>query len=84
MKQAKSILIISHHKVLQDTRTHILRHAGHQVYPARDYREAMLQLQDPAPLDLVLICHSVPPADLHHLVDRIRVLRPALPILLFL
>jgi DNA-binding response OmpR family regulator len=82
LKASKSILIIGRHEALQDTRTLILGRAGYQVYDACNDQEAISRLENPEPLDLVILCHSVAKLSKDYLVERTRSLRPGLPILL--
>jgi len=82
MEAVKTILAIGKDKSLQDTRIEILERAGYRVYSARTDQEAIVSLESQDSLDVVIICHSVPESRAHYLVARIRMSRPALPVLL--
>ncbi len=61
------ILNISYERMLLDTRSAVLRAAGHAVRPARTFARALKLLQRSA-FDLVIIGHSIPDKDTHSLV----------------
>jgi CheY-like chemotaxis protein len=82
MKATRSILIISRDKVLQSTRRLILEHAGYYVSSAHTEEEAIQFVEEMDSYSLVLLCHSVPEAARVPLVNKIKTLRPALPILM--
>src|ERR1700679_154931 len=82
MKATRSILIISRDKALQSTRRFILEHAGYYVSSAQTEEEAIQFVQDMDSYSLVLLCHSVPEISRLYLVDRLKALRPTLPILM--
>ena len=79
---SKSILTISRDVTLQNIRTLVLQHAGYQVSAAMNDKEAIDFVTAPNTLRLVLMCHSVPEASRVLLVDRIKELKPKLPILM--
>jgi CheY-like chemotaxis protein len=82
MKATRSILIISRDKALQSTRKLILEHAGYYVSAAHTEEEAIQFVEDMDSYSLVLLCHSVPEISRLYLVDRLKALRPTLPILM--
>ena len=82
MTVTKSILTISRDQSLQSTRTLILQQTGYTVSAALNDRDAIGFVEGPAPLDLVLICHSVPEASRIYLATEIKKLKPRLPILM--
>jgi DNA-binding response OmpR family regulator len=82
MKATRSILIISRDRVLQSTRRLILEHAGYYVSSAHTEEEAIQLVGDMDSYSLVLLCHSVPETARVPLVNKIKTLRPALPILM--
>jgi DNA-binding NtrC family response regulator len=79
---SKSILTISRDAPLQDIRTLVLQHAGYQVSAALSDKEAIAFVTAPNSLRLVLMCHSVPEASRVLLVNKIKALKPKLPILM--
>ena len=82
MSTSKSILTISRDAALQNIRTLLLQHAGYQVSAALNDRDALNFVETPNTLRLVLMCHSVPEASRILLVNRIKALKPKLPILM--
>jgi len=82
MDSSKSILTISRDQVLQDTRTLILEREGYKVSAARNDKEAVGFVESDKSIRLVLLCHSVPESSRIALVNRIKALRPKLPILM--
>lgn len=82
MSTSKSILTISRDAPLQDIRTLVLQHAGYQVSAALSDKEAIAFVTAPNNLRLVLMCHSVPEASRVLLVNKIKALKPKLPILM--
>jgi len=77
-----SILTISRDPVLQNIRTLVLEHAGYQVSAATNDKDAIAFVDAPNTISLVLMCHSVPEASRVFLVNRIKELKPKLPILM--
>ncbi len=61
------ILNISYDRMLLQTRSAILRVAGHAVRSARTFGRAV-KLLECCPFDLVVIGHSIPSGDIHRLV----------------
>lgn len=82
MTVAKSILTISRDQSLQSTRTLILQQGGYIVFAALNDNDAIGFLGGSIPLDLVLMCHSVPEASRIYLATEIKRLKPRLPILM--
>lgn len=82
MSTSKSILTISRDQVLQNTRTLVLQNAGYQVSAATNDREAVAFVDAPNTISLVLMCHSVPETSRVFLVNKIKELKPNLPILM--
>lgn len=82
MSTSKSILTIGRDASLQNIRTMVLQHAGYQVSAALNDKEAVDFVAAPNTLRLVLMCHSVPEASRVLLVNRIKALKPKLPILM--
>ena len=76
---APQILSVGKTKSLMVSRSMLLRHAGYGVEEAYSLREA-LRILDSVLLDAVLICHTIPPADLDSLVFYIRERWKTLPI----
>jgi CheY-like chemotaxis protein len=79
---SKSILTISRNATLQNIRTLVLQHAGYQVSAAINDKEAIDFVTSPNTLRLVLMCHSVPEASRVLLVNKIKALKPKLPIMM--
>ena len=82
MTTATSILTISRDRILQSTRTLILERAGYSVSAALNDKDAIGFVEDTDNIRLVLMCHSVPEASRMFLVNRIKELKPTLPILM--
>lgn len=82
MAALTSILTISRDRPLQNTRTMLLEHAGYTVSAALTDKEAVAFVEAPNTISLVLMCHSVPEASRISLVNRIKELKPNLPILM--
>ena len=82
MTATKSILIISHDRVLQHTRRLILERAGYYVSSAHTKDEAIRFVESSTSYSLVLLCHSVPEKSRLFLVDILKKLQPSLPILM--
>ena len=82
MTVTKSILTISRDQSLQSTRTLILQQTGYTVSAALNDKDAIGFVEGPTPIDLVLICHSVPEASRIYLATEIKKLKPRLPILM--
>src|SRR6478609_9385956 len=82
MTASKSILTISRDQPLQSTRTFILEQAGYSVSAALNDNDAVAFVTAPNNLRLVLMCHSVPEASRVLLVNKIKALKPKLPILM--
>ena len=82
MSTSKSILTISRDQVLQNTRTLVLQNAGYQVSAATNDKEAVAFVDAPNTISLVLMCHSVPETSRVFLVNKIKELKPNLPILM--
>jgi CheY-like chemotaxis protein len=78
----KSILTISRNKPLQESRTLLLEDAGYHVSAALNDEQAIAFVETVESIDLVLLCHSVPEASRVSLVNRIKQLKPKLPILM--
>lgn len=78
----KSILTISRNQPLQHVRTLVLQSAGYQVSAALNDKEAIRFVENEKSINLVLLCHSVPEASRVFLVNRIKELKPKLPILM--
>jgi DNA-binding response OmpR family regulator len=77
-----SILTISRDRLLQNTRTMVLEHAGYTVSAALTDKDAVAFVEAPNTIGLVLMCHSVPETSRISLVTRIKELKPKLPILM--
>lgn len=82
MTVAKSILTISRDQSLQITRTLILQQAGYMIAAALNDKDAVGFVEGPTPLDLVLMCHSIPEPSRILLAAEIKKLKPRLPILM--
>src|ERR1051326_5506988 len=82
MDSSKSILTVSRNQMLQDTRTMILEREGYKVSAAGNDKEAVGFVESDKSIRLVLLCHSVPESSRIVLVNRIKALRPTLPILM--
>jgi DNA-binding response OmpR family regulator len=82
MTSPTSILTISRDRLLQNTRTMVLEHAGYTVSAALTDKDAVAFVESPNTFGLVLMCHSVPEASRISLVIKIKELKPKLPILM--
>jgi len=82
MDVSKSILTVSRDQILQKTRTLILEREGYKVSAAASDKQAVGFVESDKSIRLVLLCHSVPESSRILLVDRIKALRPELPILM--
>ena len=67
---------------MQKVRTLVLQHAGYEVSAATNDREAVAFVAAPNTISLVLMCHSVPEISRMFLVNKIKELKPNLPILM--
>jgi CheY-like chemotaxis protein len=82
MAVPKSILSIGRYKMLQQTRTLILQHAGYEVAEASTDGQAIGFLEGSIAFELVVMCHSVPEPSRLLLAAKIKASHPKLPILM--
>jgi DNA-binding response OmpR family regulator len=82
MTAPKFILIISRDRILQHTRRLILERHGYRVFDVQTDDEAIKAVEAYASYSLVLLCHSVPERSRLFLVNKLKELQPALPILM--
>jgi CheY-like chemotaxis protein len=82
MVVSKSILSIGNYQVLQHTRTLILQQSGYDVAEAVTEEQAIAFLEGSLAFDLVIMCHSLPERSRLFLADKVKELRPKLPIMI--
>ena len=78
--RAFRILSLGYEPALLVIRTLLLSRAGYEVVEANSCKEALVHIKS-RPLDLLLICHSVPFNEQNDIVAAVRVIRSRLPIL---
>jgi len=77
-----TILVVDDERVVRDMAASVLERAGYQVLTARDGLDALSRLGEGADIDAVLLDVSMPRLDGHQTLERLRELRPDLPVIL--
>jgi CheY-like chemotaxis protein len=76
-----SILLVDDEQLVRSATAEMLRELGHTVFEARSGSDALSQLPSLA-LDIVVTDYKMPRMDGAALAERVRELRPSLPVLL--
>ena len=78
--RAFRVLSLGYDSMLMPIRTMLLKQAGYHVIESHSVDSALLQIKS-APIDLLLICHTVPSDEQDALIAAVKAIRPKLPIL---
>ena len=82
-RSAKHVLVVDDEKHVREVAGHLLSAAGYEVSRAEDGMDALAILaRDPTAVDLVLLDMTMPGLDGLEVLERIRRVRPDLPVLL--
>lgn len=80
MKHSRTVLHLGYDSLLSEARAHVLENAGYRVLDASDVAAAQRFCRGMT-VDLLIVCHSVPPEDAEAVIAETRKRRPHVPVL---
>jgi DNA-binding NtrC family response regulator len=77
---SKRVLHFGYDELLAEARTMILEDAGYETLAAAEPKQALRMLRSKT-VNVVMVCHSVPPDDLADVLQQMKLVKPHIPLL---